>query len=336
MRERASLLAFGLASLVLGVVLVLSGGRDARPSIRLAGSTGGGGLGALAVAVYKIVYLKLPEYRVTPPQGTGGSVEIARLVGSGQVDFGFSSEIGEAYQGVGQWTGNPYPGLRTIYAFSYGTQQVITLAESGIRTFADMRGKRICVGPAGSGGAGRAETVVLPAHGLHRDSDYTISWLPYSAGMEALRDGSIDVMFISMSAPTPAVMELAATSRIFLVPLDTDVAQRLVEAEAGKLTLSEIAPDVYGRNQTNTEPVAALEVVVALATHAGAPEDTVYRVTRAHWEHLPLVHQASTTARHIRLDTAFDALPAPLHPGAERYYREIGVWPPEARSTTGE
>lgn len=311
--------------LAMGLVVLLRSD-DGRPVIRIAGGPGGGGLGPLAVGIFKVVRLNLPEFRVGPPAGTGGSVETARIVGLGQADFGFSSEIAEAYEGIQKWKDERYPNLRTVFTFPYGYQQFFALASSGIRSFDDLKGKKICVGPAGSGGAARAELVVLAEHGLQAGRDYTISWLPYEAGCDALRDGAIDVMAISMTAPTPSVMELAALNEIVLLPLDEDVATRLV-AKDPKLTLAEIPPDIYGANQKNTAPVLAMSVTVALATHAGVPDDVVYQVTRAHWEHIETFHKSSELAKRITLEHALEGLPAPLHPGAERYYREIGLWP---------
>ncbi len=314
-------------ALFLGLGLtVLFQPEDQRPVIRIAGGPGGGGLGPLAAGLFKLVRLHLPEFRVGPPAGTGGSVETARLVGLGRVDFGFSSEIGEAYEGTHKWENERYPDLRTVFTFPYGYQQFFTLASSGIRSFADLHGRRICVGPAGSGGAARAELVVLAEHGLRAGQDYAISWLPYEAGCDALRDGAIDVMAISMAAPTPSVMELASLNEIVLLPLDEEVARRLVRDDP-KLTLAEIPPDIYGKNQRNTSPIIALSVTVALATHASVSDDVVYKVTKAHWERLEDFHRSSEIARRVALEHALDALPAPLHPGAERYYREIGLWP---------
>lgn len=312
--------------LAMGLVVLVVHSDDQRQVIRIAGGPSGGGLGSLAVGIFKLIRLQLPEFRVGPPAGTGGSVETARLVGLGQADFGFSSEIAEAYEGMHQWKHERYPNLRTVFTFPYGYQQFFALATSGIRSFDDLKNRRICVGPAGSGGAARAELVVLAEHGLLGGRDYTISWLPYDAGCDALRDGAIDVMAISMTAPTPSVMELAALNEIVMLPLDEEVARRIVRDDP-KLTLAEIPPDVYGNNQKNTEPVLALSVTVALATHVGVPDDVVYKITRAHWEHIETFHESSELARRITLGHALKVLPAPLHPGAERYYREIGLWP---------
>jgi TRAP transporter TAXI family solute receptor len=132
--------------------------------VKIAGSTGGGGLGPLSVGLFKIIKNHLPDIQVGPPQATGGSTENARLLGLKEVNFGYSAEIHEAATGVGVWAkrNEKYTNLRAVYTFPYGYQQFITLDSSGIRSFKDLKGKRICVGPAGSGGAVRAEHIVLP------------------------------------------------------------------------------------------------------------------------------------------------------------------------------
>lgn len=316
--------------LVLSLVVLFVTGSSAFAAaperIRIAGSTGGGGLGPLAVGLYKVIKNHLPEIQVGPPQATGGSTENTRLLGLKQVNFGYSGEISEAYEGKGAWVKEKYPNLRTVYTFPYGYQQYFTLDSSGIKSFKDMKGKKICVGPAGSGGATRAEHIVLPAHGLKAGVDYKISYQPYESGCDQLRDGQIDVMCISMTAPTPAVMELATFKKIFLIPMDPAVAKKIAEEDT-RLSVSYIPKDVYGKNQTNTEPVRTLDLVVALATTTETPVDIVYKITKAQWVYLKEFQAVSETAKFIELKTAFNALPAPLHPGAEKYYREVGLWP---------
>lgn len=313
-------------SLVVLFVTVSSAFAAAPQRIRLAGSTGGGGLGPMSVGLFKIIKNHLPEFEVGPPQVTGGSTENTRLLGRKEVNFGYTGEIGEAYHGKGAWAKEKYTNLRTVYTLPYGYQQYFTLEGSGIKSFKDMKGKRICVGPAGSGGATRAEHIVLPAHGLKAGVDYKISYQPYASGCDQLRDGNIDVMIISMTAPTPAVVEMVTFKKIFMIPMDPAVAKKIADEDT-RLSISYIPKDVYGKNQTNTEPVLTLDLVVALATTIETPADTVYKITKAHWEHLAEFHAVSETAKFVQMKTAFNALPAPLHPGAEKYYREAGLWP---------
>lgn len=322
MQRRLNLFIFSIVAtaMLLSVQTV-----TAAETIRIAGSTSAGGLFPLSTAVYKIIKLHLPEYKVSPPQVTGGSVENTRLLGAQKVNFGYTSEVADAYNGVGKWEKEPYSNLRTVYTIPYGSQQVITLDSTGIKTFKDMKGKRICLGPAGSGSANRAERLLLPAHGLNK-GDYKPSWQPYSSACNALRNGTVDVVFISMRAPTPAVVELSTFKKIFLVPMDLEAVKK-ISAKFPKLSLAYNAPDVYGKNQANTEPVATLDLIVAFATNLSTPKEMVYKITKANWEYIEEYRQASHIAKLVTIEKAFDALPAPLHPGAEQYYREIGVWP---------
>jgi TRAP transporter TAXI family solute receptor len=144
--------------------------------------------------------------------------------------------------------------------------------------------------------------------------------------MDQLRDGAIDVMCISMTAPTPAVVEMSTFKKIYLIPMDRAVAEKIA-SEDGRLSVSRIPKNVYGRNQVNTEDVITLDLVVALGTTIETPESTVYKITKAFWEHLDEFHAVSATAKFVQPETALNALPTPLHPGAEKYYREIGKWP---------
>ena len=105
--------------LLLGVLCFVVGATQATAAevIKIAGSTSGGGLFPLSTAVFKIIKLHLPQYRVGPPQITGGSVENTRLLGLKEVQFGYTSELEDAYQGVGKWEGEKYGNLRSIYTF---------------------------------------------------------------------------------------------------------------------------------------------------------------------------------------------------------------------------
>ena len=318
-----------VCTIILAAMLTASLSFTVRPAvgaeggkISIAGSVVGGGLYPLAQGVYKMIRKHLPDIKVGPPGATGGSVENTRMLHAKEVDLAYTSEMYEAYHGTGRWKKDkPMKELRSVYTFPYGGFQIITLADSGIRKMADLKGKRVVLGPAGSGGANRAERIYLPAHGLNK-GDYAARLLAYSDACKALRDGAVDVVMMSVRAPTPAVMELAAFKKIYLIPMELDAIKEITK-KIPKLSLTYIKPDVYGKKQVNTQPIATTDLIVALGTRADVDEDLIYRITKMFWEHLDEFHKVSKTAGYTTLEHALDALPVALHPGAERYYKEV-------------
>ncbi len=315
--------------IVLVAVLAVSPVFTAKPAvgaekakISIAGSVVGGGLYPLAQGVYKMIRKHLRDIKIGPPGATGGSVENTRMLHAKEADLAYTSELYEAYHGTGRWKRDkPMTELRAIYTFPYGGFQIITLADSGIRKMADLKGKRIVLGPAGSGGANRAERIYLPAHGFKK-GDYDARFLTYSDACKALRDGAVDVVMMSVRAPAPAVMELVAFKKIYMITMELDAVKE-ISKKMPKLSLTFIKPDVYGKNQVNTEPIATTDLIVALGTRADVDEELIYRITKMFWEHLDEFHKVSKTAGFTTLEDALKAMPIPLHPGAESYYKEI-------------
>jgi TRAP transporter TAXI family solute receptor len=318
-----------MLSALFGILLLnWPASADEGYQVRLAGGPSGGHFLVFGTSLFKIIKKALPEFDVGPPQVTGGSVENTRLLGTGKVHFAYTAEAAEAYKGIDKWKNERYENLRSIHTYAHGYYQVITLAGSNIRSFKDLKGKRISIGPAGSGCANQTKNILLPAHGIN-PGDYTESQHPYASACRGIRDGSIDATFMSVLAPQSSVMELSAFKKIYLVPMDPKVAEKIA-GKYSKLAVDYIPPDVYGKNQKNEKPIASLSIMVGLCTRADVPEDVVYKFTKAYWENIDVLHNADELGKKaISIDNPLMALPTPLHPGAEKYYRERGIWPPK-------
>lgn len=226
-----------------------------------------------------------------------------------------------AYTGTGIWEGQPpAKDLRTIAALFEEHFHLVALADSGINSVADLKGKRVSLDEPGSGTYVDA-VLILEANGLSVD-DVTAEALKGNAAAEALRNGKIDAFFVVTGYPTGALVELASATPIKLVPIDGAGAKALTEKF--KFFSSSSIPDgVY-------EGVAGVNTVAVGAqwfTSAKEDEELIYQITKALWneQSRKLLDVGHAKGKSITLETALDGVGVPLHPGAERYYREVGM-----------
>ena len=252
-----------------------------------------------------------------------GSVDNVNAIISGLRDSGFAqSDVAYwAYTGTGTMEGKPpATDLRTIAALFEEHIHLVALKDSGINSVADLAGKRVSLDEPGSGTYVDAG-LILEANGLSLD-DVTAEALKGGAASEALRNGKIDAFFVVAGYPTGSLVELASAADIKLVPIDGAGAQALAD-KYGFFSLSEIPDGTYdGVTATPTVAVGA-----QWFTSAKADEELIYNITKALWndETRKLLDVGHAKGKTITLDTALAGVGVPLHPGAERYYKEIGL-----------
>ncbi|MEZ5932040.1 MAG: TAXI family TRAP transporter solute-binding subunit [Alphaproteobacteria bacterium] len=252
-----------------------------------------------------------------------GSVDNINAIMSGLRDSGFAqSDVAFwAYTGTGTMEGEePATDLRTIAALFDEHIHLVALADSGISSVADLKGKRVSLDEPGSGTYVDAN-LILEANGLSQD-DITPEQLKGAAATEALQNGKVDAIFVVAGYPTGAIVELASAADIKLVPIDGAGAEALT-GEHGFFSASEIPDDAY-------EGVSGVQTIAVGAqwfTHANKDEELIYKITQALWNEnsrnlLDVGHAKGTS---ITLETALNGVGVPLHPGAERYYKEVGL-----------
>jgi hypothetical protein len=135
------------------------------------------------------------------------------------------------------------------------------------------------------------------------------------------------MIVLSTNVPSSSVSQFALTKKIRLI--DIDVTKLKINPLIGR-TINVIAPDAYGDNQVNTSPTRTHGALVNFSARMDLDEEVVYQVTKAIWEHVDELHEAAAWMKDvISLDKALELIPMRLHPGAERYYREIGMVIPE-------
>ncbi|MDC3192615.1 TAXI family TRAP transporter solute-binding subunit [Amylibacter sp.] len=197
---------------------------------------------------------------------------------------------------------------------------LVALADSGINSVADLAGKRVSLDEPGSGTYVDAN-LILEANGLSSD-DVTAEALKGGAAAEALRNGKIDAFFVVAGYPTGSLVELASAADIKLVPIDGAGASALTD-KYGFFASSDIPAGTYeGVTKTSTVSVGA-----QWFTSASEDEELIYNITKALWnkESRKLLDVGHAKGKTITPDTALAGVGVPLHAGAERFYREVGL-----------
>lgn len=256
-------------------------------------------------------------------QSTSGSVDNARAIGDRALESGLvQMDIAYwAYLGAGISPPiGPFTNIRVIANLYPEAMQVVVRADGGIDGIGALRGKRVSLGQEGSGTLVNS-LAILGAYGL-TPADVAPSYLALGQAADALRNGELDAFFQVAGAPADAVAELAESTDIALLPIDGEVATKLLERYKF-FTASEIGPDTYkGVARTPTLSVGAV-----WAADLGVDEDLVYGITKALWHpsSRTLLDNGHPIGRLIRVESALDGIAVPLHPGAARYYDELGL-----------
>ncbi|HPX96544.1 MAG TPA: TAXI family TRAP transporter solute-binding subunit, partial [Thermotogota bacterium] len=189
----------------------------------------------------------------------------------------------------------------------------------GINTIADLKGKRVSVGDAGSGV--EANTIqILEAYGM-TFKDINVQNLSFAESASALKDRKIDAFFVTAGIPTTAIVELASTNAVKVLPVDVEKASTLINNFP--FYVNYIIPANTYKNQT--EPVNTVAVKATFIVRADLPLDTVYNITKAIFEGQAEIAEAHAKGKEFNLQEAVKGVSVPFHPGAEKYFREVGA-----------
>ena len=253
-------------------------------------------------------------------QATKASVENLNLLqaGKGEIAFTLGDSLALAVAGNAD-AGFPAPldKLRTIAAIYPNYIQVVASQESGIKTLADLKGKRLSVGAPKSGTELNARAI-LAAAGLKYEDLGQVEYLPFAESVELMKNRQLDATLQSAGLGVASIRDLASSVPITVVEVPADVV-----AKVGAPYVAATIPAGTYEGQSADVPTAA--VINYLVTHSDAPDDLVYAMTKATFEHLDDLAAAHAAAKAIKLEAAAKDPPAPLHPGAEKYFKEKGA-----------
>ena len=259
---------------------------------------------------------------VAVAQTTQGSLDNLRLINSGQIESGFAQAdlAAWAYGGANIFAeAGPMPRLRAIASLFPEALQLVVRAESPIHSLGDLAGKTVALGEPGSGTSANAR-VVLAAMKFGETEVARKNLSPGQAAA-ALQAGTIDAFFVVGAPPLPAIRELAAITPIRLVPIEPEIVRELAK-EFPFYHPSVIAGDTY---PGIPEETASAGFFALWLVGAGIDADLVYAITKSLWsEATGRLMTALPAGQRVDFDRALAGLSVPLHPGAERFYREAG------------
>ena len=196
--------------------------------------------------------------------------------------------------------------------------QLVTM-DPEIKSVADLKGKKVSIGAAGSGVYFNAIDI-LGAAGL-KETDIQPQYQSFSDSADALKDGKIDAAFIVAGAPTPAIQELCTTAKAYLVPIDGAVAEALMKASPYYTTYKIPAKTYDGQ----TEDITTVTVKATLIVSTSASEDDVYNITKSIFDNIDTITSAHAKGAELSLENATSGMTAPFHAGAAKYFAEKGV-----------
>ena len=258
---------------------------------------------------------------------TGATAENinALQTGQGEIAIAMSDAVIQAVEAFGAYEGKkPAANLRSLMGLWPNVCQILTTADSGIKSFADLKGKRIGVGAPNSGVEINAR-MIFEAHGMTY-KDVKIDYLNYGEAIDQMKNGLIDAAFVTSGLGNATIRELGVSKKIAFVPVDGEARQRLIKKYPFYIE-STIPAATYG-TASDTPTAAVMNILVA---DKKLPADVVYDLLKNIFSPtgLETIQGSHATAKaNIKPETALRGIvgtAVPLHEGAIRYYKEVGL-----------
>jgi TRAP transporter TAXI family solute receptor len=298
------------------------GGEEEKPAeqvfINIASGGTAGTYFPLAGGMADIWNKNIPGVNATA-QSTGASVANINLLRDGEADvIMVQNDIAYyAANGTEMFEGDAYPALRGLCILYPETIQIVTIEGTGIDTVADLKGKRVAVGAAGSGTEANARQI-LEAAGITYD-DITVQYLSFAEAANNLKDGNVDAAFVTAGHPTAAIQDIGAQHKVKLVVVEDDMADALI-AKYPFYTKIVVPGGTYSGIDEDIKTVA---VQAMLAIDADMDEDLAYNMLKTMYDNHDRMKAAHTTAgAKIKPETGLDGMGIELHPGAAKYFNK--------------
>ncbi len=250
-------------------------------------------------------------------QSTGASVANVNMLKDGSVDIAFIQNDIAYYAANGKemFKDNKVENIRGIAALYPETVQFVTTADKGIKSIADLKGKKVAVGASGSGAEANARQI-LGAYGLTYD-DIDVQYLSFGEAADALKDGNVDVGVVVAGFPTAAIQDLAANKSAALVNIDAEHADKLMK-QYPYFTKITVPKGTYPGQEEDVSTVAVKCVIV---TTDKLSDDLGEQIVKAIYEHLDRMKAAHAVGKYITKDTALEGMSVKMNAGAEKYLK---------------
>ena len=317
-------IAYHFTAVLLALICTtgLADSSSARRLLTLGAAPLGGTYYPTGIALADILVKNMPGVDIRV-EVTGGTVENPVLMQQGELDLGLANTDMAyfAYNGKPPFK-SPFSDLRTMFVgLAPGVVQYAVLDSSGITSIKDLAGKRIAVGPHGNS-TGLLFASILKFYGMNVD-DVTRSFVSFSDGVSELVDGHVDMAIVQAGLPTPALQEaFTGHKKIRILSFPREDLAAFLHENPYYIPVT-IPQNTYYQMGVDVATLATQNMVLA---HASLPNDLVYAMTKAVFEHLPELYAAHPSLRSVTFEHATES-PIPLHEGALRYFREMNVLP---------
>ncbi len=318
---------------VTALLMAVNTPAQAAKSLIIATATTGGTYYPVGVAIGTLISIKLAakDGITATAINSAGSAENVQMLKNRECDLAILQGLYgmEAYNGKGSYAGTPMKDMYGITMLWQNVEHFALLtkyAKTG--TIMDLKGlnEKFSIGKRGSGteGSGR---VILGNLGIEPDKDFITEYLGYNPSVDAMQDGRIVGANIPAGVPVSAITQMYAMLGDKATVLDfTDSQLATVNGDIELWTRFVIPPETYPGQGKPINTIAQPNLLVA---SSDLDEETVYKITKTIYENLPFLNNIHAATKAMSLEKAFAGMPLPLHPGAVKYYQEVGITIPE-------
>lgn len=254
-------------------------------------------------------------------QSTGATGENLNLIHNGDIDLALvQNDLAHyAYNGLEIYKDNKVTNFKTITRLYPELIHVVAQADSGIKTLADFKGKKISVGASGSGNEANCRQIFELLNLTY--SDIKPLFISYAETTNHFKDRQVDAFVYTTGIPSPSIMDITTMQPAVFVPIDGKLRDDITK-KYPFFAADAIPADSY-KGQTGV--VETIAVQCMLVVREDIPEETVYAMTKALFENLDALKNAHAKGKDVVLEKALNGVTVPVHPGAEKYYREVGL-----------
>lgn len=275
----------------------------------------------LAVAMSKIISDNVPGYHVTGVTTPGASRENLLRIDRKEMELGWSTAdfLYKAHNGMDPFKSKynvngwfaAYPGIFTIVA----------RASTGAKTMSDLKGLRIGTSTPGSMTQVNNDNVIFPAHGLIPGKDYQSEKIQFNDAVEKMIDGHLDACSYFMGAGVPGYTRMADSVKLNFIPIEESAKPKIKQKEPS-FYFDDLPAGTYSGQK---DPIEYVFLSYTTCCGAHVEDAFMYNATKAVFENLKFITSASSVFKDVILKKVYDGMPIPVHPGAAKYYKEMGV-----------
>lgn len=299
----------------------------------------GGTIYTITAGFAQAVSKYVPDVEVQV-NASGSAAQHMLAATKGDLDFFMSSTILYHHMSRGTAMYSKIPdapelakNLRGIFNFPVGAWHALVYADSGIESYADIKGRTVFLGPPSGGATAFTKAIVEGATGYAAETDFKVAKMGFQSAQQAFQDRRIDVLIFPSLVPGAYVQQLTLTNDLRLLSLDAEAFDRPGVQKAMSApgrSRETISIGAYGGSLANTDDVTSVGAWIGVGARADLDPELVYKATKAFWEHIGDLHAQGAAFGSITPETGLREINMPLHPGALRYYEELGLDIPEA------